>query len=278
MISMISQEIHAQNVEIETTTGGFLPPRLTTAERDAISVSLESDGLIIFNITTGRLNVYDGFLLEWLELHPGPHTISAIDYFRALPNGIQTLLDAGETPLNILNEGASISDFIGLNHAGGIIFYMDPSGNGTGLVSASTDQSPGAEWGCDGTDLMAVPNVPNPPSGPGAEIGEGSTNTTAILSVGNCPAAPAALACTNYTGGGFSDWFLPSIKEIDEMYMKIGQGATGANENIGGFADSYYWSSSEFDDNIVWTQLFSDGTQNFSIKVGISLVRAIRAF
>jgi len=193
--------------------------------------------------------------------------------------GIQGLLNSGYSPATIISNGAALTDFIGLNHAGGIIFYMDPSGDGTGLVSAASDQSTGAEWGCFRTDLPAVPNVvSNPPSGPGAEIGDGITNTTAILSAGNCQTAPAALACTNYMGGGFSDWFLPSIKELDEMYMKIGQGASGANNNIGNFADSFYWSSSEFDGFNAWGQNFNFGFQLTDDKSRYDHVRAIRAF
>jgi len=61
------------------------------------------------------------------------------------------------------------------------------------------------------------------------------------------------------------------------MYLKIGQAATGANQNIGGFADSFYWSSSEFADNDVWTQLFVNGNQFNGSKFGSIHVRAIRA-
>lgn len=40
-------------VEINSTTKGFLPPRMTTAQRDAISSP--ATGLIIYNTTTGQL-------------------------------------------------------------------------------------------------------------------------------------------------------------------------------------------------------------------------------
>lgn len=42
-------------VQINSTTKGFLPPRMTTAQRDAISSP--ASGLIIYNTTTGKLNV-----------------------------------------------------------------------------------------------------------------------------------------------------------------------------------------------------------------------------
>jgi hypothetical protein len=40
---------------LESTTLGFLPPRMTTAQRDAIGTP--TPGLIVYNVTTGKLNV-----------------------------------------------------------------------------------------------------------------------------------------------------------------------------------------------------------------------------
>ena len=43
-------------LEISSTTRGFLPPRMTTAQRDAIT-SVPA-GLMIYNTSTNKLNVY----------------------------------------------------------------------------------------------------------------------------------------------------------------------------------------------------------------------------
>jgi len=43
-------------LQANSTTKGFAPPRMTTAQRDAISAPLE--GLIIYNLTTHKLNVF----------------------------------------------------------------------------------------------------------------------------------------------------------------------------------------------------------------------------
>ncbi len=45
-------------LQADSTTKGFLPPRMTTTERDAISSPAE--GLVIYNLTTHVLNFYDG--------------------------------------------------------------------------------------------------------------------------------------------------------------------------------------------------------------------------
>jgi hypothetical protein len=43
-------------LDLTSTTKGFLPPRMTTAQRDAIT-SVPA-GLMIYNTTTNKLNVY----------------------------------------------------------------------------------------------------------------------------------------------------------------------------------------------------------------------------
>ena len=45
-------------LDITSTTGGFLPPRMTTTQRDAISTP--ATGLVIYNTTTNVLNFYNG--------------------------------------------------------------------------------------------------------------------------------------------------------------------------------------------------------------------------
>lgn len=49
-------------LELRTTVKGFLPPRMTTTERDAITSP--AAGLVIFNTTTSKLNVYSGTAWE----------------------------------------------------------------------------------------------------------------------------------------------------------------------------------------------------------------------
>lgn len=44
--------------QIDSTTGGLLPPRMTTTQRDAISAPAE--GLEVYNLTTHKKQVYDG--------------------------------------------------------------------------------------------------------------------------------------------------------------------------------------------------------------------------
>jgi hypothetical protein len=45
-------------LDVSSTTKGFLPPRMTTAQRDAISSP--PAGLVIYNTSTNVLNFYNG--------------------------------------------------------------------------------------------------------------------------------------------------------------------------------------------------------------------------
>ncbi len=133
-------------------------------------------------------------------------------------------------------------------------------GNGGGLIAAASDQSSGAEWGCYGTNLVGAG---------GTAIGTGNQNTIDI-EAGCTSTGIAADICANLTLGGYSDWFLPSKDELNEMYLN--------KAAIGGFADDYYWSSTEDGSNDAWKQIFFDGYQGYRANESNDNVRDVRAF
>ena len=83
----------------------------------------------------------------------------------------------------------------------------------------------------------------------------------------------AASLCRNYRGGGFTDWFLPSKDELNELYKN--------KAVVGGLATGFYWSSSEDVGNNyagAWLQYFGLGGQGGGNKLYPYYVRAVRAF
>ncbi len=86
----------------------------------------------------------------------------------------------------------------------------------------------------------------------------------------------AKSACPNLTLNGYSDWYLPSKDQLNSMYINIGQGSSIGN--VGGFANNYYWSSTEYGNGNAWDQNFSTGSQFGDFKSITYYVRAVRAF
>ena len=97
-------------LDITSTTGGLLPPRMTTTQRDAISAA---KGLVLFNTTTNTLQINEGdaTTANWVSLSPAATC------------------------------GLSIGD----THQGGIIFYLDATGC-HGLVAKATDEAGTYQW------------------------------------------------------------------------------------------------------------------------------------
>jgi hypothetical protein len=160
---------------------------------------------------------------------------------------------------------------IGHTYQGGIVFYLDSSGGG--LIAAPTDQSTSAEWGCYLSEVTGANGI---------IIGSGVQNTMDIQSA-NCNPNNnqnliASNVCDNLSLNGYDDWFLPSKDELNIMYQNIGSGNSLGLGNIGDFALTYYWSSTEIDSILACKQNFGSGNQGDYCKYAGYYVRAIRAF
>jgi len=175
--------------------------------------------------------------------------------------------DGGNPVVNVTVTQEGVQLAIGDNYGGGkVAYFFQPSDPGYvvgevhGLIAASSDQSIGAQWGCNGTTISGAE---------GTAIGTGNQNTIDI-EAGCTTAGIAADICANLTLSSYSDWFLPSQDELNQLYVQ--------RAAIGGFASYYYWSSSGYGSNDAWRQGFDDGHQNIVSKNIISYVRAVRAF
>jgi hypothetical protein len=168
---------------------------------------------------------------------------------------------------------------------GGKIFMTPSSGSNTTNFYFESALS---GWNGDSTDTLAswcsLTNQYLGSSGVAPQltsIGSGSSNTNAMVAAGKCTSGAATIARA-YSGGGLSDWYLPSLDELQQMYA---QRAT-----IGGFnlmteagtarTTTTYWSSSEDGSQNFYARSWSfatNGNDNWtkSLKFG---VRPIRSF
>ena len=117
------------------------------------------------------------------------------------------------------------------------------------------------------------------------DIGTGQANTTALVSKMGSTAyiystgtdtteQYAARLCDTYTVGTYTDWFLPSRDELNQMYLNLKM------EELGGIFDGMYWSSSENPLHVTYASVQDMGTGNQGgyTRDLACRVRPIRAF
>lgn len=243
-------------LDVSSTEKGMLIPRMTETERDAIASPAE--GLMVFQ-TDGVTGFYyyqgswkfigTGLDYSLLSNKPGNATISTAGLMSA----------ADKTKL----DGYSAVHSIGESYGGGIIFWLDASGQ-HGLIAATTDQSSGAAWtsaGFQSTKSNAVMDGVN----------GGFANTERII-IQAGEGSYAAQLCANYRGGNYADWYLPSKYELDLLYLQK------SLPGLGGLAQAFYWSSTEYSSNDAWGQYIGSGLPFDFSKYTTAYVRAIRAF
>ena len=160
---------------------------------------------------------------------------------------------------------------IGDYRNGGIVFWVDPADNTSGLVCALEDQSAAIRW-YNGTYVTT--------GATSVTIGTGSANTDAIITTqGAVQTSYAAGLARAYAGASYNDWFLPSKDELNQMYVhRTTINATAAANGGVALMNDIYWSSTEGTISFAWIQNFSSGAQVNHGKENIRAARAVRAF
>ena len=231
-----------------------------------------------------RISFYHDFR-EYLVKNPilevvitsdyGQYNLGAIDFSELIPV-LQT-----STTYQIGDTGP----------AGGIIFYDCDADNSSGNPDNLTSATCGWQYLEAAAEDIGLypfgyyrPNGTNIAVGTSTAIGTGAANTAALVqamgsetyikSRGTAIGAYAAQACADYTvtydGVIYDDWFLPSKDELALLYTNL------AEEDLGNFEKSAYWSSSEYNGGNSWLQYFYSGYQYCYIGANKHYVRPIR--
>ena len=162
------------------------------------------------------------------------------------------------------NAGGSIH-YVGEEFGGGVVFYVDETGE-HGLIVSLDDISTSAPWGQYGTTTGAT------------STWDGDANSQIIDD--GAAADDAVLLAQNHNGGSNSDWYLPSIDELNLLYNsrfrvnKALSNITGASQ----IGQNYYWSSTESNSDYAWYYRYTNGNTNDGGKNNSYYVRAVRAF
>lgn len=183
--------------------------------------------------------------------------------------------NAAQVDINVVVLG------IGCIHQGGFLFAVDDTTPNTGSiggkVAALADEPNSLSWATIFDNTAAD------------SLTDGTSNTNVLATPGG--QYPAAQACANKTDQGFSNWHLPAVCELGRFVgvgSDAGCGATNPNlytglhtNNLGGFANSNYWSSTEGvadPTSTAWAQDFTSGSLNPVSKALNLRVRCVRRF
>lgn len=159
---------------------------------------------------------------------------------------------------------------IGDRHQGGIIYYIDKTGEHGFICADSAIRNTGgadaykAEWGCMGAHKGTL---------------EGASTTANTNAAAEC--APkfdtgksAARMALDYSSDGFSDWVLPNEAHMRAIYQNL---VTTDKVNWTN-PMTRYWLSYEYDKDRAYFYDFSGGYASDITKVATLLVLPIRAF
>ena len=212
-------------LEVKDTARGFLPPRMTFVQRNAIVNPVA--GLIIWCTdcdSSGQAQVYNGS--KWTNLIGG----------------------VANAPIT-----TATTITLGMPYGGGKVVYIYQSGdlgyvNGQthGLIidtnSVKIGNNIASFFGCEGTLINNT----------STSIGYGNTNTSRIVSF--CTSGNAALLCDTLNRNGYNDWFLPSKDEVTKIYQNYTiVGGTYPTTSQG------VWCSSEINATYGWVCSFDGG-------------------
>jgi hypothetical protein len=243
-----------------------------------------TNGLVSLEIGTGTVVSGDFTTIDWandtyfIKTETDPtggtsYSITGTSQLMSVPYALHAKTAESIT-------GGTSGHYVGELFGGGIVFYVYNNG-ANGLIASLDDLDGGSGVAWSATQTVSVPS--------GAlNMTNGSTNTAAIVAQ-DALAGYAATLCSSYSAGSFTDWYLPSNRELyllashdvlmDQILDNDGLPATN------GFSQEYlaptygkYWSSTESGSNSAWAYNFGNGSSGASDKYGTSRVRAVRAF
>lgn len=251
-----------------TGTAVYVETQNPTTNANGLA-SLEIGGGTVVNGTFSTIDWTNGPYFVQTEIDPTGgtnYTITGTSQLLSVPYALYAASSGTAT------GGGNFTHYLGEQLGGGVIFHLwkDSLGVEHGLIVDKTDLSTSQAWSNITTTLI----------GASAQSSwDGLSNSNAIEGQAGHTNSAAAL-CLNSTNGGQSDWYLPSIQELNMLWNNYYSVARSLSQITGAtqLQPVYYWSSSEVGTQSAWYFSFSPGSAGIISKVNSHYVRAVRAF
>ena len=277
---------NAAGQPIATTTIGIQITILKTSPTGASQYSenhfINTDAFGLFNLVIGAGAVQSGSMatIDWSNdnyyLKVGMDAAGGTNF---LIMGTTQLLSVpyamyakSAGSLSGGGSGGGFTHYIGEEFGGGVVFHLwkDALGVEHGLIIDKTDLSTAQVWS----------NIDSTLIGPSAQSSwDGLSNSNAIVGQAGHTSSASAL-CLNSTNGAQSDWYLPSVQELNMLWNNYYTVARSLTQISGAtqLQPAFYWSSTEIDYAYAWYFYFNNGNADYYYKDEANYVRAVRAF
>ena len=243
------------------------------------SPTTNSNGLVSIEIGAGTVESGNFTTIDWAngpyfiktETDPAggtSYTITGTSQLLSVPYALHA------KTAESITGGGSGSRYVGELFGGGVVFWVDHTGQ-HGLIVSMVDLSTSQAWSNVTSTLIGTTND-----------WDGANNTTAIIEQSGHTSSAAQL-CANYTNadygtGTYSDWYLPSVAELNHIwnnFYEVQKALTNdGNPETTPLERSRYWSSAETNADLAWGFSFTFGSTSNLSKNFPGYVRAVRAF
>ena len=242
-------------LDVKSLSKGFLPPRMTTTQRNAIASP--TSGLVIYNTDEKALNLYNG--MDWNSVTPIPAFVCGLTII------INHLVSGGVAPVNKTVAYETANGIPGELTKCWITRNLGASQQAT-VVSDATEPSAGWYWqfnrkqGYKDDGTTRTPNMTWTSS-----ISETSdwitANDPCNIELGITWHIPTYTEWYNVGNtGGWTTWDGPWSSGLKLHAAGYLSGSHGSLIDRG--SSGYYWSSTQYEAAIGWYLGFSSGSNN----------------
>jgi hypothetical protein len=246
----------ASKLEVSSNTQGFLPPRMTNQQRDAIANPV--DGLIIFNISSGCPNYYfNGKWQEWCGT-------GVLPLARVITVSCDTVLIAGSLWMGQASSGVTVRiPYTGGN--GGT--YPAQTFASTGVNGLSANLYNGALANGAGNLLFTISGTPDNSGTASFQISIGGQTCNFSMNVGlPAPVIVSSMPASPSNNSTMPTLFIsgPANKTIELYNNATGSGTPVATVNTDGSGNASVAVMVSANTSTTFSAKAIDGTGNVS--------------